>query len=77
MISNPFESETRVYLVLSNEEGQHSLWPAEIAAPAGWERLYGPEVKASCLAFVERNWTDMRPRSLATAMASDEKARQQ
>ena len=75
-MTNPFESETGAYLVLSNEEGQHSLWPIEIKVPAGWEQRFGPEDKASCLAFVERNWTDMRPRSLVAAMAADEEARQ-
>lgn len=70
-MSNPFENETAAYLILCNEEGQHSLWPANIAIPAGWEQQFGPEDKAACLAFVERNWTDTRPRSLVTAMAGD------
>lgn len=70
-MTNPFENETAAYLVLCNDEGQYSLWPDRIEVPAGWEKRFGPEDKASCLAFVESNWTDMRPRSLIDAMARD------
>ena len=42
-MSNPFDDKNATFLVLVNEEGQHSLWPS----------------------FIEANWTDMRPRSLA------------
>ena len=27
-MTNPFEDENGTFLVLSNDEGQHSLWPA-------------------------------------------------
>jgi MbtH protein len=54
-----------VFVVLRNDEGQHSLWPAGKTAPDGWAVVHGAAPKADCLAFVEREWTDMRPRSLA------------
>ena len=35
-MTNPFEDVEALYLVLVNDEGQHSLWPAGIAVPDGW-----------------------------------------
>jgi MbtH protein len=34
--------------------------------------VHGPESRQSCLDYVERNWTDMRPKSLVEAMASQQ-----
>jgi MbtH protein len=62
---NPFEDEDAEYLVLVNDEGQHSLWPVRIEIPRGWARAHGPSARADCLGYVEAHWTDLRPRSLA------------
>lgn len=60
------------FKVLVNDEEQYSLWPADLPVPAGW-RVTGPQGdKATCLAYVEEVWTDMRPASLRRAMAEDE-----
>lgn len=61
---NPFEDEAARFLVLTNGEGQHSLWPAKIAVPEGWNVAFGEASRADCLGFVESSWTDMRPKSL-------------
>ncbi|TLQ42862.1 MbtH family protein [Streptomyces marianii] len=67
-MSNPFEKTDRSYDVLVNEEGQHSLWPTGTAVPDGWTAVLTDRAREECLAYVEANWTDMRPRSLrATA----------
>jgi MbtH protein len=50
--------------VLINDEGQYSLWPAVNGIPAGWHAVGPTGPKSVCLAYVEDNWTDMRPRSL-------------
>ena len=55
------------FVVLLNREGQYSLWPAAKLIPDGWTRAHPPASKAECLAFVEAEWTDTRPRSLAAA----------
>ncbi|MFI2410887.1 MbtH family protein [Streptomyces sp. NPDC018947] len=68
MATNPFEDENGSYLVLVNAEGQHSLWPSFAEVPAGWERVFGEDARQACLDYVERNWTDMRPKSLVEAM---------
>ncbi|GAA3084009.1 MbtH family protein [Streptosporangium carneum] len=67
-MTNPFEDADASYLVLVNAEGQHSLWPAFADVPGGWESVHGPASRADCLAYVEENWTDMRPLSLVTEM---------
>ncbi len=68
-MSNPFEDESASYLVLVNEENQHSLWPAAIAVPAGWTTVHGEDTRAECLQYIETRWTDLRPASLIAAMA--------
>ena len=40
-MSNPFDYEDSSYLVLKNEEGQYSLWPAPIEVPKGWTQMLG------------------------------------
>jgi MbtH protein len=67
-MTNPFENPDGEYLVLVNDENQHSLWPSFAEVPAGWTVAHGPESRQSCLDYVERNWTDMRPKSLIEAM---------
>jgi MbtH protein len=67
-MSNPFEDPEGVYLVLVNDEDQHSLWPDFADVPAGWRTVHGPAPRRSCLEYVETHWTDMRPRSLADSM---------
>jgi MbtH protein len=67
-MANPFENDDAQYCVLVNDEGQHSLWPAELEVPAGWAGRFGPSQRAACLAYVEEHWTDMRPLSLVREM---------
>jgi uncharacterized protein YbdZ (MbtH family) len=65
---NPFEDETQDYLVLVNSEGQYSLWPNLRGVPEGWTTI-GPRGKRrECLDWIDKTWTDMRPKSLANAM---------
>ena len=43
-MANPFEDEDGEFLVLVNDEGQHSLWPSFREVPAGWYPV-GPKGK--------------------------------
>lgn len=70
MSSNPFDDENGTFLVLVNDEQQHSLWPAFADVPAGWRVVFGEAGRDECLSFVETNWTDLRPGSLREAMAN-------
>jgi MbtH protein len=71
-VSNPFEDPNGRYLVLVNDEGQHSLWPAFVDVPAGWDAVLSDVERADALRYIDENWTDMRPKSLIKAM--DEEA---
>lgn len=75
MATNPFEDEDAQYFVLINDEGQHSLWPVFADVPDGWEVIFGEKGRQECLDFIEKNWTDMRPKSLIRAMEADAAAR--
>lgn len=72
MSTNPFDDESGAFYVLRNAEEQHSLWPTFADVPEGWVVAFGESSRADCLAFVEENWTDLRPKSLRDAMAADE-----
>jgi len=69
-MTNPFEDADALYLVLVNDEDQHSLWPALTEVPAGWSVAFGAERRQTCLDYVEAHWTDMRPRSLRESESS-------
>ncbi len=75
MATNPFEDPDASYLVLVNEEGQHSLWPIFADVPDGWEVAFGEAGRQECLDYIEENWTDMRPNSLIRAMEEDARQR--
>jgi MbtH protein len=67
-MTNPFEDENGTYNVLINGEGQYSLWPSLIEIPAGWTSVHEPASRQTCLDYINKNWTDMRPRSLINRM---------
>jgi MbtH protein len=68
MTTNPFDDEDGRYLVLVNDEGQHSLWPSFADVPAGWTTVLAETDRATALKHVDEHWTDMRPTSLVEAM---------
>lgn len=68
MSTNPFDDETATFVVLVNDEEQHSLWPAFAAIPAGWRQVYGEASRGDCQQYVEEHWIDMRPKSLREAI---------
>ncbi|MFC7386579.1 MbtH family protein [Sphaerisporangium rhizosphaerae] len=68
MATNPFENNDGTYLVLVNDENQHSLWPSFIEVPTGWTNVFGENGRQECLDYIEANWTDMRPASLVRLM---------
>lgn len=69
-MTNPFENPDGTYLVLVNDEGQHSLWPSFVEVPAGWQVALAESSRQACLDYVNEHWTDMRPKSLIEAMES-------
>jgi len=73
-MTNPFDNEDGTFLVLVNDEGQHSLWPAFAEIPEGWTIAHDEGTRQECLAYIEENWTDMRPKSLVAEMGRNETA---
>ena len=64
MSTNPFDDENGRFYVMVNDEEQHSLWPEFVEMPPGWQVVFGEDSRSQCVAYVEANWTDMRPRRL-------------
>jgi uncharacterized protein YbdZ (MbtH family) len=70
MQHNPFDDDSGSFFVLANDEEQYSLWPAFTDVPAGWRVVYGETDRAACLDYVERTWTDIRPKRLRERLAA-------
>jgi MbtH protein len=68
IMPNPFDDEEATFYALVNDEGQYSLWPTFAEVPAGWEIVHGADSREACLDFIEKNWIDMRPKSLIAEM---------
>ncbi len=64
---NPFEDDNGRFVVLVNDDEQHSIWPTFAEVPEGWTVAFGEHSRQDCLQYVEDTWVDMRPRSLREA----------
>ena len=56
------------FTVVVNDEEQYSIWPAELAVPAGWRPAGKSGTREECVAWVDETWTDIRPKSLRVAL---------
>ncbi|MCA9909051.1 MAG: MbtH family protein [Anaerolineae bacterium] len=64
---NPFDDDRWSFLVLVNDHDQYSLWPVFATTPAGWRVVLGPDSRAACLDYLDKHWTDIRPRDPRSA----------
>jgi MbtH protein len=53
-----------------NDEEQYSIWRLDRELPDGWHREGTFGTKEECLGHIGRVWTDMRPKSLRSQVAS-------
>lgn len=67
-MSDDPEDDPTPYKVVVNHEEQYSIWPQWRSNPAGWRDAGVSGTKADCLAWIDANWTDMRPLSLRRKM---------
>jgi uncharacterized protein YbdZ (MbtH family) len=67
--TNPFDDDNGTFFVLVNNEEQHSLWPTFADVPDGWRVVFGESDRAACLEYIEREWPDIRPKSLRDRLA--------
>ena len=58
---NSFDDDTGGFLVLGNDKEHHSLWAAFADVPVRRRLIHGEEDRASCLDFIQRSWSDVRP----------------
>jgi MbtH protein len=58
------EDERFSYIVLANDEEQHSLWLSHKEIPPGWRQVGPTGTRAACLAYVEQAWGDITPLSI-------------
>ncbi|MFB7241918.1 amino acid adenylation domain-containing protein [Streptomyces populi] len=72
MPANPFEDPDESYLVLCNQHGQRSLWPARLPSPAGWLVELPATSRACAHVHVERVWPDVRAKAPAAAAPAAE-----
>ncbi|MEK5040040.1 MbtH family protein [Sporosarcina sp. FSL K6-3457] len=63
-MTNPFERADTDYMILVNDENQYSLWPSFITVPDGWSVILERQTREECMDYINRQWSDMRPRSL-------------
>jgi MbtH protein len=60
-VTNPFDDPDGTFVVLVNDEDQHSLWPVHISVPEGWRQTHPPASRDICLAHIAHTWTHLRP----------------
>lgn len=65
------DDEQALFEVVINDEEQYSIWPQGRELPLGWRAVGSSGTKSECLAHITNVWSDMRPRSLRDAMASE------
>ncbi len=56
--------ETIDFKVVVNAEGQYSIWPLARDNAPGWQDVGQSGTKEACLAYIEENWSDLRPQSV-------------
>jgi MbtH protein len=54
-------SDQEVFLVVTNQKGQFSIWPKGKALPNGWRNAGKEGLKQECLEFINTVWMDMTP----------------
>jgi MbtH protein len=70
------EDDEAIYEVVVNHEEQYSIWPSGRELPFGWRTVGTSGVKAVCLDYIGKVWTDMRPLSLRLYMNMHDEGQQ-
>lgn len=68
MATSLFEQQDTVFVVLTNQQNQHSLWPKFKTVPGGWQAVGVEGNKQTCVDYIEKEWADMRPKTLCEFM---------
>ena len=62
-------NDAQQYRVVVNSEEQYSIWPSFREVPLGWSAVGVEGSEQDCLAYIERVWVDLTPKSLRTTGA--------
>lgn len=62
------DDDNQEYICLINDEEQYSLWFAWKKIPEGWRQVGPKGSKKVCGEYIQKVWTDMRPKSLRMEM---------
>ena len=60
VVKQPAENPD-AFVIVANDLGQHALWRAALAVPAGWRRRSSVMSRSQCLGVIEDSWKDMAP----------------
>jgi hypothetical protein len=71
MSTNPFDDDAATPSSWSTTSTSTPCGRRSSTFPPAGASYSGRTPRADCLAYVERHWTDMRPRSLRESMAAD------
>ncbi len=52
------------FVVVFNHEEQYSIWESDRELPLGWTAEGFSGSRQACLDYIDKTWTDMRPKSL-------------
>ncbi|GAA3583124.1 hypothetical protein GCM10022222_79860 [Amycolatopsis ultiminotia] len=52
-MANPFDDPDGRFLVLANDLGRLSLWPAFAGIPPGWTPVFGEDSREACLSHLD------------------------
>ena len=55
------------FVVVVNDEGQHSIWPAPRPVPRGWREAGFRGTHGDCMTYVDDVWPDITPLSVRIA----------
>ncbi|PCK04049.1 MAG: MbtH family protein [Alteromonadaceae bacterium] len=69
-----WDDDSTNFLVVKNHEEQYSIWPDYKPLPGGWEPEGKSGSKQECLDYIDKEWTDMRPKSLRQFLENQEAA---
>ena len=64
------DREDTEFTVVINDQEQYSLWPTFQPVPEGWREVGVRGDRATCLAHIQKVWTDLRPKRWREALAS-------
>ena len=63
------DHQDTVFFVVKNAQEHYSIWPNYRDIPEGWEDMGVQGNKETCLAHINKEWTDLRPKDLRDALA--------